>query len=255
MRTSALVAERERDVRARLVEILQGLDFYRDIAECDNGQSAVETIRSSCPDLLVIDTRLDAMDGFAVLQEVLDEPLGRVVLVTDDDRTTVRALREHGITYLTRPIDVEEARSTFERCRSADQPGESDFGHRLDAVLEDLGRRRRYSERLLVRDGRQMVIVDVDEIHWIESAGNYVRLHLGDEVHKMRGTLVRLERRLDPKQFLRIHRSIIVNIDQVKQIAPWNQTDAAVVLRDGTRLNLSRGYRATVERFLERYSA
>jgi two-component system LytT family response regulator len=106
-----------------------------------------------------------------------------------------------------------------------------------------------------VKDGRQIVIVDVDEIHWVESAGNYVRLHMGEEVHQMRSTLARLARRLDPRQFLRIHRSIIVNVDQLKQIAPSNHGDSAVVLRDGTRLNLSRGYRAGVERFLARYSA
>jgi two-component system LytT family response regulator len=255
MRTSALVAERRHEVRARLVEVLQELNLFQDVAECDNGRSAVETIRSSCPDLLVIDTRLNGMDGFAVLEAVLDEPLGLVVMVTDDDRSTVHALGEHGIPYLRRPIDIEDARSVFERCRGARASSDPGLSHRLVAVLETLGRRRSHSDRLLVKDGRQMVIVDVDEIHWIESAGNYVRLHLGDEVHTMRSTLAGLERRLDPGQFLRIHRSIIVNVDQVKQITPWNHSDSAVVLRDGTRLNLSRGYRAGVERFLERYSA
>lgn len=110
-------------------------------------------------------------------------------------------------------------------------------------------------DRLVIRNPGQIVILAVDEIDWIESAGNYVRLHLGDEVHKMRSTLVGLERRLDPGLFLKIHRSIIVNVNQVKQITPWNHGDFAVVLRDGTRLNLSRGYRAGVEKFLARYTA
>jgi two-component system LytT family response regulator len=255
MRTSALVADREREVRDLLVDILQELDQYQVIAACDNGTAAIENIRSSCPDLLVIDTRLDAIDGFAVLEAVLDEPLGCVVMDTDDDVATVHALREHGIPYLTRPIDTDDARSVFERCRTAeDSPGPG-FGKRLAAALEALGHRRSYSDRLLVKDGRQIVIVDVDEIDWIESAGNYVRLHVGEEVHQMRGTLARLGGRLDPQQFLRIHRSIIVNVDRLKQIAPSTHGDAAVVLRDGTRLNLSRGYRAGVERFLARYSA
>lgn len=255
MRTSALVAEREPEVRARLVEVLQELELFQDIRECDNGWSAVDNIRSSCPDLLVIDTLLNGMDGFAVLETVLEQPLGMVVMVTDDDGTTVHALQEHGIPHLRRPIHAEDARSVFKRCQAAHAPSDPEFSHRLLAVLEALGRRRGYSDRLLVRDGRQVVIVDVDEIHWIESAGNYVRLHLGDEVHKMRSTLVGLERRLDPEQFLRIHRSIIVNVNQVKQITPWNHGDFAVVLRDGTRLNLSRGYRAGVEKFLARYTA
>jgi two-component system LytT family response regulator len=255
MRTSALVAERESEVRARLVEVLEQLDLFQDIRECDNGWSAVDNIRSSSPDLLVIDTLLNGMDGFAVLETVLDEPLGTVVMVTDDDRSTIHALEEHGIPHLRRPIDADKARGILEQCRRGHSSAGPDFSHRFLAVLEDLGRRRGYSERLLVRDGRQMVIVDVDEIHWIESAGNYVRLHVGDEVHKMRSTLVGLERRLDPEQFLRIHRSIIVNVDQLKQISPWNHGDLAVVLRDGTRLSLSRGYRAGVEKFLARYSA
>lgn len=255
MRTSALVAEREPGVRAELVEILQGLDVFKVIAECDNGCSAVEIIRSSRPDLLVIDTRLNGMDGFTVLEAVIDEPLGLVVMVTDNDPSTVQALRAHGVPYLLRPIDVDDARSMFDQCRpTGGSPGPGP-GERLAAVLDALGHRRSYSDRLLVKDGRQIVIVDIDEIHWVESAGNYVRLHLGDEVHRMRSTLAHLERRLDPHQFLRIHRSIIVNVDHVKQIAPSNHGDSAVVLRDGTRLNLSRGYRASVERFLARYSA
>ncbi len=254
MRTSALVAEHTPGVRAQLVEILQGLDVFPNIAECDNGSSAVEFIRTSCPDLVVIDTRLEGMDGFAVLEAVLEEPLGLVVMVTDDDRNTLQALQEHGIPYLMRPIDADDARSLFQRCRSLDTLPEPGLGHRLAAVLESLGHRRSYSDRLLVKDGRQIVIIDVEEIHWIESAGNYVRLHVGEEVHQMRSTLARLARRLDPRQFLRIHRSIIVNVDQLKQVAPSNHADSAVVLRDGTRLSLSRGYRAGVERFLARYS-
>lgn len=114
---------------------------------------------------------------------------------------------------------------------------------------------RTYNDRLIVKDGREIVIVDVDEIDWIESAGNYVRLHVGEETHRMRSTLSALERRLDPDLFLRIHRSIMVNTNRLKQISPWFHGDSAVVLRDGTRLNLSRGYRSRVERFLERYSA
>jgi two-component system LytT family response regulator len=110
------------------------------------------------------------------------------------------------------------------------------------------------NNRLIVKDGRQILIIDVDEIDWVESAGNYVRLHAKDEVHQMRSTLTSLEGRLDPDQFLRIHRSIIVNINQVKQIAPNPHGEAAIILRDGTRLNLSRGYRPRIERFLERYS-
>jgi two-component system LytT family response regulator len=254
MRTSALVAERSPDVRARLVEILKGLDVFPDVAECDNGWSAVEIIRSSSPRLLVIDARLDGMDGLSVLEDVLDEPLGCIVVITEDDQTTVGALQGRGIPYLTRPIDADTARSVFRGCRPMESSAGSGLGQRLAAVLEAVGHRRGFSDRLLVKDGRQIIIVAIDEIHWVESAGNYVRLHLADEVHQMRSTLAQLERRLDPRQFLRIHRSIIVNVDQLKQIAPSNHGDSAVVLRDGTRLNLSRGYRTSVERFLERYS-
>jgi two-component system LytT family response regulator len=109
-------------------------------------------------------------------------------------------------------------------------------------------------DRLVVRNPRQILILDVDEIDWIESAGNYVRLHVGDEIHQVRSTLAAIENRLDPDLFLRIHRSIIVNVDRVKQITPWFHGDSAVVLRDGTRLNLSRSYRGNVERFLDRYT-
>lgn len=115
-------------------------------------------------------------------------------------------------------------------------------------------RERSSSDRLIIKDGRNIIIVDVQEIDWMESAGNYVRLHAGGETHHMRSTLSGLESRLDPDLFLRIHRSIIVNTHQVKQIAPSLHGESAVVLRDGTRLSLSRGYRSRVEEFFERYS-
>jgi two-component system LytT family response regulator len=121
--------------------------------------------------------------------------------------------------------------------------------------MESLGEGHSYSDRVVIKDNRRIVLLAVDEIDWIESAGNYVRLHVADEVHQMRSTLTALEQRLDPDRFLRIHRSIIVNVDRVKQITPWFHGDAAVVLRDGTRLNLSRSYRSKIDRFLERYSA
>ena len=109
--------------------------------------------------------------------------------------------------------------------------------------------------RIAVKTGGRVVILDLEEIDWIEAAGNYVRFHVGTEHYRMRKTLTAIQDLLDPERFLRIHRSIIVNIDRVKQITPWNHGDRAVVLRDGTHLNLSRSYRAHVDRFVERYIA
>ncbi len=99
-----------------------------------------------------------------------------------------------------------------------------------------------------------MAILDMDEIDWIESAGNYVRVHAVGEVHRVRGTLNGIHHRLDPERFLRIHRTIIVNVDRIRQVTPHPHGDGAVVLRDGTRLNLSRGCRPGVQRFLQRYA-
>jgi two-component system LytT family response regulator len=111
------------------------------------------------------------------------------------------------------------------------------------------------ADRLVIRDNRQIVILGLDEIDWIEAAGNYVRIHTGSESHQMRSTLSAVEDRLDRTRFLRIHRSILVNVDRIRQITPWFHGDGAVILRDGTRLNLSRGCRANVESFLERFTA
>ena len=109
--------------------------------------------------------------------------------------------------------------------------------------------------RIAVKTRDRVVILDMEEIDWIEAAGNYVRFHVGEERYQTRKTLTALTGQLDPERFLRIHRSIIVNIDRVKQITPWCRGDGAVVLRDGTRLNLSRSYRGHIDRFLERFSA
>jgi two-component system LytT family response regulator len=113
-------------------------------------------------------------------------------------------------------------------------------------------RRRSYSDRLVVRAQRSVELVDVADIHWAEASGNYVRLHLGNDTVRVRSTFESFLARLDPKIFLRIHRSIVINADHLRRVSSANGGDATVVLSDGTRLNLSRSHRADVERYLEK---
>ncbi len=114
---------------------------------------------------------------------------------------------------------------------------------RLGALLADLGAQRRYLKRLLVKNGSRTVLLQAGEIDWIESAGNYVRIHVGSERHLLRETMTALEERLDPERFIRIHRSTIVNLDRVRELEPYFHGDYMVRLNDGTRLTLSRTYR------------
>jgi two-component system LytT family response regulator len=117
-----------------------------------------------------------------------------------------------------------------------------------------IAHQRKSVDRLVVKTNRHVDLIAVEDIDWVEAAGNYVTLHVAGESLRMRSTLSALEGRLDPGRFLRIHRSIIVNVDRMRQITPWFHGDAVVILRDGTRLNLSRSYRDRVDRFLDRYS-
>jgi two-component system LytT family response regulator len=254
MRASALIADREQASRERLVALLHEVNGFDAAHQCENGCVAVEQIRTSRPDLVFLDADLPGMDGFDVLEAVLDVPPTAVVIITDDDPSMRQALEVSRVDHLVRPIDEDAFRVVMRQVRIDLEGGRNAIQARLQSLLEAVGRRRSYTDRLVVKDNRQIVILGVDEIDWVESAGNYVRLHVGEEVHQMRSTLSALEGRLDPDLFLRIHRSIIVNVDRVKQITPWFHGDSAVILRDGTRLNLSRSYRANVDRFLERYS-
>ena len=211
------------------------------IGECGDGESAVSAIRERKPDLVFLDVQMPEMDGFQVLSEVGANEMPVTIFVTAYDRYALRAFDANAIDYLLKPIGKER----FERALTRAKHGiagqfNSDEMHRIISSLERLAAARTYPGRLPIPNNGRLLFVATKDIDWIEAEGNYVRLHVGNRGYEFRETLAALEEKLNPSEFLRIHRSTIVNIHRIKEIQAWFHGHHRVLLENGTELRMSR---------------
>jgi len=179
------------------------------VGECGTAEDAVNLLRAERPDLVFLDIQLPGMDGFEVLQHAGLENVGHVVVVTAHDRYALKAFDVAAIDYLLKPYDRTRLRQTLARVQGR---GTSDLHGRLLALAERLGAGSERLHRLVIREGERIRFLDVGSVDWFESADNYVKVRVGVAEHLVRTTLQRLEQRLDPARFIRIHRRVIVNL-------------------------------------------
>ncbi len=209
------------------------------IAECATGAEAVTAIRDHSPDLVFLDVQMPGLDGFGVVERVGAERMPPVVFVTAYDAHALRAFEVHALDYLLKPIDDERFDTAVQRARrriSERQAGS--LGRQLAAALAELRDRR-----ILIKDRGRVVILNEADVDWVEAEGDYVRIHAGGRGHLLRETMSAMAERLDPTRFARIHRSTIVNVSRIRELKALPNREYTVVLRDGTQLRLSRGYR------------
>ncbi len=240
-----LLVDDEPPARAGLRVRLAGERDIEIVGEAPDGPAAVEAIRSLRPDLVFLDVQMPGMDGFEVLSRAGGECLPIVVFVTAYDRYAIRAFDVHALDYLLKPYTAERLNQSLERARHElareGAQGPAAVAEMLDAREREAGAKS--VQRWAVKDGPRFVLLKAEEVDWIEAAANYVRFHAKGKAYLLRGTLSALERSLDTTRFARIHRSIIVNVDRVKEIRPEWHGDFDVVLQDGKVLRMSRNYR------------
>jgi two-component system LytT family response regulator len=254
-----LVADDEPLVRRRLVRLLRAESGLEVVAECKGGRSAVEQIRALDPDLVFLDIQMPDLDGFGVIAEVGVEAMPAVVFVTAFDQYALRAFEVHALDYILKPFDGERFQRALARARAqlgARARGGADDERLRQLLAEMLGRGDAppkppspFYERVAVKTDGATRILQIADVDWFETDGNYVRLHVGKSTYLIRSTANRLQEELDPARFARIHRRYLVNLDRVVGLEPWFGGDAVVLLRDGTKLRLSRNFR---EDFLAR---
>lgn len=225
------------------------------LEECRNGREAVKAINTLSPDLIFLDIQMPEMDGFDVLQHVGPEHIQAIIFVTAFDQYALKAFDVHALDYLLKPFDDERFARALERAKSQIAAREiNQLSERLLALLEERETERKgstrdpaYLTRLMIKASSRMMLLKVDEIDFIEADGNYAKLHVGRKTHLLREKMNDLEGRLDPAKFVRIHRSIIVNLDRIKELHPHFNGDYVVVLEDGRQLKLSRTRREHLE--------
>jgi two-component system LytT family response regulator len=244
----ALVIEDEPVARERLVALLGKEADVEVVGQCADGRCAVSAIERLAPDLLFLDVQIPELDGFEVARAVGPERMPAVVFVTAFDEYALQAFDVHAVDYLLKPFTAE--RFTRALVHAREQIGRrraTAINEQLLALLPDLGRKPPRRERILVKSNGRIYFVRMPDIDYCQAAGNYVRLHVNKDTHLIRETMGHLEGDLDPVQFVRIHRSTIVNIDRIEEFRPSFEGEFVVVLRSGVRLTLSRGYREAVQ--------
>jgi two-component system LytT family response regulator len=243
-----LIVDDEPLARRRLRRLLTDEGDVEVVAECSSAAEASAVIDSENPDLIFLDVQMPEQDGFSLLRQLPADRRPEIVFVTAFDQYAIDAFQVHALDYVMKPIDAERLHESLERARA--RVGAQDaatMDRKLKALLDELTPRGRFLERILVRNPGRISFVNVEEIHWIGAEGNYVRLHLGRERHLVRQKIGALEERLDPRRFLRIHRSAIVSLDHVKELHRLPGGDYAVVLDTGVRLTMSRSYKERFE--------
>jgi two-component system, LytTR family, response regulator len=238
MKVQALIADDEPLARERLRFLLAGKDDLEVAGECRNGREVVAALKQSRFDVLFLDIQMPGMSGFEVFEQVGPAHMPVTVFVTAHNHYAVQAFEVHALDYLTKPVEAERLETTLLRVKERIASQTALLTHeRLRSVLAGMENCRR---RLLVHNGTSDSFVNVDEIEWIEAADYYACLHVGRKRFMLRETIKQLAKTLDPGKFVRIHRSVIVNLDQVGEIFREGQSEGAVVLKTGQRLRMSK---------------
>ncbi len=247
-----LIVDDEPLGRERLAGLLAAEPDIEVIGQCRDGEEAVKAIVEQSPDLVFLDIQMPQMNGFEVIEAVGTERMPLVIFVTAHDQHALRAFQVRALDYLLKPFDRERLRDALQRVRKQlDRNDGGEIGRRLLALVKDLRRDQPRTDRLVVKSGGRLFFLRADEIDWVEAAGNYVRLHVGSTSYLLRETMNAIEGRLDPEKFFRIHRCRIVNMERIQELQPWLNGEYAVLLRTGTRLTLSRGYREKLQERLK----
>lgn len=248
MRLRTLIIDDELLSRKKIRAFLQEHPEFQVVGECADGERAVAEIRAHKPDLIFLDVQMPGRNGFEVLEALDDEWVPAIIFVTAFDKYAVRAFEVRALDYLLKPFNKARFAEALNRFHErAPRLSGAERKEELKAVLQEIQRESRESERIVVKSGSRSIFLRKGSIEWVEAQGDYVKLHSGKECHLLRETMNALSDRLDPDRFVRIHRSRIVNLDYIREIRPLWGGDYTVLMRDGTEFTMSRTYRANLQ--------
>ncbi len=244
---------------------LQAFEDIEIVATCHNGREAIRKIKTLKPDLVFLDIQMPGFDGFSVVQGVMDIDPPLFVFATAYSEHAIKAFEAQAIDYLMKPVEPERLADTMDRVRNrlADRRTSEEL-ERLRTVINEVAPNAadnfvsvdedmastRFEKLINVKDRGQIFRVDVESIERIDAAGDYMCIYTADNSLILRETMKDLEKRLDPRTFQRVHRSTIVNLDQVRQVKPHTNGECFLVLESGAQVKVSRSYRDVVARFV-----
>ena len=253
LKIRALIIDDESLARDRLRKMLAGQTEIDVLGEASDGAAGVDAIRKLKPDLVFLDVQMPELDGFGVLAAIGPAHLPTVVFVTAYDQFALRAFEVHAVDYLLKPYDQDRFDTALNRAvERIRQKQSGDLSQRLTSLLAEVKPAGRAVERLAIKSSGKVVVIKVEDIDWLESADNYVVLHVGHETHMHRETMNSMESQLPPAKFMRISRSTIVNVDRIKELQPLFHGEYAVILHGGAKVTLSRTHRDKLDNLMGR---
>ena len=246
-----LVVDDEIPARQRLIDLLRKDPQVGNILEAENGAAAVEIIAEQRPDIVFLDVQMPELDGLAVIDAVGAQHMPFAIFVTAYDEHAIRAFEANALDYLLKPFSDERFEAAMARVKARlDERGMREFGRCVLEMVSGAPAREEWLDRLVVKSAGTTRFIRAADIDCIESAGVYVNLHVGPKEWLYRAALHDLARKLDPRRFVRVHRSAIVNIESVSHLEPISHGEFAVILKNGSRSRISRTYRAQLEKRL-----
>lgn len=253
----ALIVDDEPLARRGIRRLLQSAPDIEIVGEAGNGQEAIAAVGKQKPDLVFLDIQMPLLDGFSVIEKISLANLPEIVFVTAFDEYAIHAFEINALDYLLKPIDAERFGKCLERARGRIKNSKDEkLVDKISSLLQSLERaesnaEKNFLERIVVKNAGRIFFIDTNEIIWISSEGNYVKIHTKNKAHLLRETMDGLENKLNPRQFLRLRRSTIVRIAEIKELHPLFNHEFAVILKDGTELVSSRRYRQNLNFLLK----
>jgi two-component system, LytTR family, response regulator len=244
---NVLIVDDEPLAREGMKLLLKDEAAVASIAEARNGAEAVETIRTHRPDLVLLDVQMPEMDGFGVLRAIGAEHMPPVIFVTAHDRYAIQAFEVNAIDYLLKPVTRERCSQALARVRERLDHG-ADNRHVM-SLLQQLAAPPKYLARVALRSAGKVSFLNIEDILFVQAAENYVQLHLKNARHLLHVPIATFETSLDPLLFLRIHRSLIINVKHVHELETGPHGEYIVVLHGGTRLQSSRSYHEKIKKW------
>ena len=241
----SVIVDDETIARDLIKKFLENEKDISVIGECDNGEDAVKLILEKKPELVFLDIQMAEMNGFDVIDTVGPENMPYVIFITAYDKYALKAFEINALDYLLKPFDNERFQISLKRAKSLIY-SDSTLSSKIHSLLSGLKSKESFIKRILIKERGRIFFIKTEEIRWIEAAEYYLKIHTDKEDHLIREGINNIEEKLDPSEFIRIHRSFIVKIDQIKEFQLWRKNQYAAILKDGTRLNVSRSYHAKV---------
>ena len=255
-----LIVDDEPLARRTIRDLLAEHSDIKVIGECSNGLEAVAFIHDNRPDLLFLDVQMPGLDGFETLARLEPECIPAIVFVTAYDQHALKAFEVHALDYLLKPFNDQRFREAVQQAKAQIELKEISqvsqsllnlLGERYQPESAQQNQNRRSSlARFMIKTRGRVIFIEASHVDWISADDYFIKLHAGENTHLLRMSMNELEERLDPKTFLRIHRSTIVNFDRVKELRQTAGGEYVVVLKTGTELKISRGRRARLQQIL-----